>query len=174
MLHHFHIGPLYWDDPDPHAIDSIEQIMISITKLMSIINIDKVSQCASGGVWRNKSIVGGGGGGGGEDPDDGGDGDDEDNAPFDDKFGEDDEEEDDDNIDKDDNDDDELPGFDEAERSVMARAKRMKKKKTFPKKPMSKICVLLETLAITSATALRLLQHSDHSCNLQRRLTGTH
>eukprot|EP00956_Cyclotella_meneghiniana_P004109 scaffold5006_cov20-Cyclotella_meneghiniana.AAC.1 len=103
MCHHFHIGPLYWDDPDPYAIDSSEQTMISITKLMSKINIDKISQCASG-VWRNKSIVGGGGGGGGEDPDDGGDGDDEDNAPFDDEFDEDedDKEEDADNIDKDD------------------------------------------------------------------------
>ena len=62
MCHHFHIGPLYWDDLDPHATDSSEQTMSSITELMPSLNLDKVSQCFSGGVWRNKSIVGGGGG----------------------------------------------------------------------------------------------------------------
>ena len=101
---------------------------------MLSLNLDKVSQCFSGGVWRNKSIVGGGGGGGGQDPDDGGDGDDDDNASFDDDF-DDDEEGDDANVNNDDDDDNnDVSDSEEAERSrITIWAKRMKNKKTISK-----------------------------------------
>ena len=103
--------------------------------LKPVLNIDKVSKCASGGVWRNRSIAVGGGGAGGEDPDDGdgGDGDDDDNAPFEEDFC--DEREDDtvEDNDEDDHDNDDMDDINyERKCGLWARAKRMKKNKANP------------------------------------------